>query len=126
MFGYQYSWVLDDRVEEIIFEDTDYKITCLEEFITPYQSFLIKEDETYTSKLNKDEDEIHEGLHTFQNKADMVTLNREYVAECVIPKGSKYYTGTFMGYSSYASNKLKYLKIMKHEDFVTSFNAEQS
>ena len=126
LFGYEYSWVLDDRVEEIIFEDTDYKITCIKAFITPYQSFLVKEGETYISELNKHENEIQEGLHTFVNKADMVRIDRDYVAECIIPKGSKYYVGTFMGYSSYASDKLTYTKITKHEDFVTSFNAEQS
>jgi hypothetical protein len=48
--------------------------------------------------------------------------NRNYkthvVVECIIPAGSIYYVGIFGAYDkkSYASNKLKYVKIVENEN----------
>ena len=35
------------------------------------------------------------------------------IVQCIIPKGSKYYEGTFGGYEGYASNKIKYVKLVE-------------
>jgi len=52
---------------------------------------------------------------------DMIDKNSKFfkyvhdyivIAECIIPKGSTYYVGDFMGSKSYASDCLKYIKII--------------
>ena len=56
--------------------------------------------------------EIHVGLHTFKER-DIIYGSTW--AECIIPKGSKYYEGTYDNRVSYASDTLKYIKIHKEE-----------
>lgn len=103
-------------------ESTDW---ALIHYTTPYKHVPILIGETYTSRLKKDggffeKAHIHEGLHSFKHKSDAqyyASLFFDHVvAECIIPAGSTYYIGEFGGISSYASDKLKYIKIIEDED----------
>lgn len=87
---------------------------------TPYQDVQVRIGETYESDLIKNHfNEIEIGLHSFAELAAAQEKARDYssdviVVECVIPKWSWYYKGIFCNYYSYASNKLKYVKIIKN------------
>ena len=93
---------------------------------TPYKNFPITIGSEYTSELNKDEFLVDMGLHTFKNLEDTrkrASLNTYYtICKCLIPKGSRYYKGTFntfdnhwndVWFESYASDRLIYLEIIK-------------
>jgi hypothetical protein len=122
-FGYKYSWIKDTNLiskiivnDEIIFE----KIYITVGYKTPYQETEIKIGETYISKLIKNNDRVEEGLHSFATLKDakaltiIVSCRYNYViAKCVIPKGSRYYKGKFDTYTSYASDTLSYVEIIK-------------
>ena len=122
-----------------------YKVVRQSEnmLITPYQLMPVEIGKTYISKLIEYDRAlgsgkgIDVGLHSFatiksarieindwslyisvrangklfQRSSDMIII------ECVIPKGSSYYTGTFSieksEHESYASDTLKYIKIIK-------------
>ena len=75
------------------------------------------EDVGCISIVTNDEDEsiVKEGFHSFAYKEDAYTYDENRhrfdevsytVVECTIPKGATYIKGMFMGYSSYASNKI--------------------
>ena len=107
--GYINSWVFDPSVTSIIInnkEVIDLKI------VTPYRRFPIEVGKTYDSKLIKKDEYIHEGLHSFKNLDDAKNYYSKIYAECIIPKGSKYYEGEFIDYAAYASDKLTYVKIL--------------
>lgn len=91
---------------------------------TPYKKSIVKIGETYKSKLKKINDEgdyiITLGLHSFADlkncRMDAISWYQEkfktlYV-KCVIPKGSQYYVGQFIGATSFASDTIKYLEIL--------------
>jgi len=84
---------------------------------TPYMGVLIDIGFTYTSKLKRSGFTIEDGLHSFKHAYDTHLANscwRSVVSvQCVIPKGSKYYKGTFLGADSYASSQLIYVKIIE-------------
>lgn len=108
--GYKYSWVFDDRVTEINGEAPVF--TTL--YQTIYQYFTVKIGETYTSPLEKNNDTVHMGLHSYASIRDTQysILVNEVIAKCIIPKGASYYKGRFGGYTSYASDILTYVELI--------------
>lgn len=63
--------------------------------------------------------EIHRALHSFRTKTDLfdrypksTRFRNVHVMKCIIPKGAKYYMGTFNGCRAYASNRLRYDEIV--------------
>lgn len=108
-----------------------YEIDGRKYYITPYQKAKIVIGETYTSELIKDKNwqTVDEGLHSFANIPDCYDNSRHtantycidgeirqttpVLVECFIPRGARYYKGTFNGgYESLASNKLVYNRIL--------------
>lgn len=94
------------------------------ELTTYYQGYPVKIGVTYKSKLcyynSEDYPEygtVEEGLHSFQflKEANNFRSGPAVIAECTIPKGSKYYEGGFDEPEldpSYASDTLTYNKIL--------------
>lgn len=81
---------------------------------TYYRDVPIKLGKQYRSKLVYDYGEVEIGLHSLSSKEEARRLfNHAIVVKCIIPKGSRYYVGTFGSSRSYASNKIKYLEIIK-------------
>lgn len=93
--------------------------------LTPYKHAVVSIGRTYKSKLEvknyDDGDAILVGLHSFRTKR---AAQREYsfwnvwnsplIVECEIPIGSIYYSGDFDNENdAYASDNLKYVKIIK-------------
>ena len=111
--GYKYSWRFDRQVDQIT---VNGEIILGKEFLgykTYYQEVEVKIGETYSSTLNKCWDTVEQGLHSFGKLEDAKTFT-SFVAKCIIPKGSRYYKGTFGdSYLSYASNKLTYVEIIE-------------
>jgi hypothetical protein len=97
-------------------------------YVTPYQGFPIKIGHKYTSDLKVEKDYyniVEIGLHSFKNKKDAIEVANKYyehyIVKCIIPKGSKYYVGTFdigsglYGHkymTSYASNEIIYVELV--------------
>ena len=119
--GYDYSWSMDNTVEQIIVNGKNITFKESEVYQTPYQWFKVIIGETYTSKLNKIDSIVEEGLHSFATLKDAKARpNSSIVAKCIIPKGSEYYEGVYKvgfryieNYKSYASDTLTYLEIVK-------------
>ena len=108
--GYLYSWLFDNDVTSIIVngkELIDLKIQ------TPYRDFIVEIGKTYDSILVKNLEYVHQGLHSYKNPIDTKRYDYGIYVECIIPKGSEYYEGTFCDKDSYASNKLTYVKIIE-------------
>jgi hypothetical protein len=91
--------------------------------MTPYRCADVEIGETYSSELVR----IHEfhtydvtiGLHSFTSlmnvHAVIYGLGINYaIAECIIPKGAKYYEGHFDGYESIASDTIMYSKLVEN------------
>ena len=108
--GYKYSWVFDDEVTEINGEAPVF-ITLYQ---TIYRYFTVKIGETYTSSLERIDDTVHEGLHSYASIRDIQNSRseNEVIAKCIIPKGASYYKGRFEGYTSYASDILTYVELI--------------
>ena len=110
--GYDNSWMFDSRVTSIIInnkEVVNFKMATL------YRNFPIEIGKTYHSKLTKKNKYIHQGLHSFKNLDDAKNFSVVKIcAECIIPKGSKYYEGKFSDWDAYASDKLTYVKIIEN------------
>lgn len=108
-FKYKYAWVFDSSVESVIIDGKEYIITRYE---TPYYKAKVKIRSTYKSKLDEPNEygEVEKGLHSYRN------IPTKYfgrvTVKCIIPKGSEYYVGEFFNRLSYASNKLKYIKLI--------------
>ena len=103
---------------------------------TLYQRQKVAIGNTYTSKLVMRKSPIadssgyvvEQGLHSFASLRKLLKfLNPKEVnvyransnmpilcvAECIIPKGSRYYKGLFANCVSYASDKLHYVRIVE-------------
>lgn len=115
-------------------EITDKDIVCYKiiqkpsryrNYRTFFRNMTIKLGETYTSSIVRSFDWqgldcIENGLHSFAEMQDIFKDfprdtpfdNRTYIVKCTIPKGSYYYKGEFRNISSYASDKLRYDKIV--------------
>ena len=107
--GYINSWVFNNAVTSIIINNKE--VVALK-IVTSYRDFPIEIGKTYNSELIKKDKYIHEGLHSLKNLNGVKTPNGQFYVECIIPKGSKYYEGTFNDRISYASDKLTYVKII--------------
>ena len=108
--GYLYSWVFDNDATSIIVNNKeliDLKIQ------TPYRDFIVEIGKTYDSVLVKNNGYVHAGLHSYKDPIDAKKYDYGIYAECIIPKGSEYYEGTFWDMDSYASDKLTYVKIIE-------------
>lgn len=92
---------------------------------TLYTKTPVSIGSTYESGFSFTEwGDIDCGLHSFgrliqaNNFIDvwLIPSTVEYVlCKCVIPKGSRYYQGSFVSCLSYASDKLTYLEIIEDE-----------
>ncbi len=123
---YDYSWAMDDSVEEI---RVNGKNVLKLGYATPYMYAVAEIGAVYYSEITVKGNEIHEALHSFKYLSDasisrdLEHYKRSYDAdlnspimrlvECVIPKGSVYYEGTFATYQGYASDTLKYVKLVE-------------
>lgn len=79
-----------------------------------YQWSEIIIGDTYTSELGINYSSVQEGLHSFKLLEDAIINGKEYhepIIECIIPKGSEYYEGTFVNKEAFVSNQLKYVKL---------------
>ena len=83
-------------------------------FVSPYQGYkmprLGKRVQTefnnkvdIASRLYSGESYIELGFHSYKNLEDIETLQGVIIAECTIPKGTKYYKGMFGTKESYCS-----------------------
>ena len=94
-------------------------------YFTQYQFAKVELGNTYTSDLVVqrhliEEDNVDIGLHTFVNYNDAYRNARMHtsifhgtsVIKCIIPKGAKYYFGTFGFIDSYASDVLTYVEVL--------------
>ena len=116
--NYKYSFIVRPLVTSLIINNKEF-INIF--YHTPYQNSIIEIGKEYTSELSltkyykSDSEIITKGLHSFVQKPNI--RKGEYLAKCIIPKGSEYYEGCFESGSnsldSIASNKLKYIKILK-------------
>lgn len=62
---------------------------------------------------------VNQGFHSYVNLKNAIKernedLNHEelVICECIIPKGSKYYKGTYMHYNGYVSDNIRINKII--------------
>ena len=109
--GKLYSCAHDIYVTDLIIEDVSNIYTY--EYHTAYRKFKVEIGNTYTSELIREEYEVSIGLHSFAKLKDCKNDGSGVYVRCIIPKGAKYYRGTFFGNSSYASDTLIYKEIVK-------------
>lgn len=123
-FGYKYSWFIDSNVTSLIIDGVEYYKDMLR---TIYRNMPIEIGEEYTSELRRNisrfgNHKIQKGLHSFdESEFDIVqeAYNKDYgpqylkFVKCIIPKGAEYYKGVFKDKVSYASDRLKYIKIIE-------------
>ena len=94
------------------------------DLLTPFRYAKIKIGEQYRSRLRKYnlwiDARIEDGLHSVSSVESARNIDhycalegKEVIVECIIPKFSIYYKGMFNDFISYASNKLKYIEIVK-------------
>ena len=83
-------------------------------FVSPYKGYkmpkLGKRVQTefnnkvdVTSRLYSGESYMELGFHSYKNLEDIETLQGVIIAECTIPKGTKYYKGLYGTKESYCS-----------------------
>ncbi len=124
--------LLVDKRKYVAEEDiTVYKhllATNEEFFLTPYRKERVLVPSTVTSFLDTPtvHDEIGKAIHSFVYADDAAhdmeeevgyyagfhEFSASVVVECVIPKGAKYYVGRFAEMHAFASNKLKYIRVI--------------
>ena len=99
-------------------------ITSDGDLLTPFRFAEIKIGEQYKSRLRKYnfgiDAGIEDGLHSVSSVESARNIDhycslegKVVIVECIIPKFSIYYKGMFNDFISYASNKLKYIEIVK-------------
>lgn len=89
------------------------------EYSTSFKGFSVIMGETYVSELIMETSKylgieynfVKLGLHSYKHLKS-ARYGNEVVAKCIIPKGSSYYYGNFGLSKSYASDTLKYIKIL--------------
>lgn len=89
--------------------------------ITPFFGMGVKPGMLARSVLRVKAACVHEGLHSYARLEDAKqhAVDRFYriaLVECRIPFGAKYYAGTTMSRDGYASNRLRYVKIVETID----------
>lgn len=89
-------------------------------FLTPYIYAKVEIGKKYKSKLRKcGISNVGEGLHSMDSLDSLKKIytfmydKDEVIVECIIPKFSIYYSGLFCNLKSYASNRLKYIRIVE-------------
>jgi len=91
------------------------------QYLSPFHRMKYKIGKTYKSDLVVDTDcfdcryyVVEDGLHTFADKdeAKNHVHDGEVLVKCMIPKGSKYFSGHFGISQSLASEKLTVIKIL--------------
>lgn len=114
--GCLYSWQLDNTIVDITINKESI---LLDGIVTCYQEYPITIGETYTANMKVTNDEVNEGLHSFDKlqaaKDDSWATgesSRSIYCKCIIPKGASYYSGSFNNTLSYASDKLTYLELI--------------
>jgi len=92
---------------------------------TPYKDFNVEIGNTYTSLLLLESYHFvlyicDYGLHSYSKLEDAKDhtaihdlFGKVVFAKCIIPKGAKYYKGTFNGSVNYASDELIYVELVK-------------
>jgi len=117
---YSYSWAMDDSVEEIRVNGEN---ALRPGYVTPYKNAVAEIGAVYYSEITVKGNEIHRALHSFKHLSDAAIFrDANYISpimrlvECVIPKGSVYYEGTFAIYQGYASDTLKYVKLVEWDN----------
>lgn len=94
-------------------------------FVSPYRGYkmpkLGKRVQTefnnkvdITSRLYSGESYIELGFHSYKNLEDIETLQGVIVAECTIPKGTKYYKGLYGTKESYCSECIILNKVINN------------
>jgi len=115
--GYTYSWIMDSCISAVKINGVDLK-PGLE---TPYRNMPVVIGNTYKSdviveKSDSNEDIINVGLHSFTTveycRQD-IDNSKDIIVECVIPKDSVCYLGTFGSMGSYVSDTLTYVKVIQ-------------
>jgi len=107
-----YSWKHTAKKDIIVYKYLD---KCNDNTLkTPYRGVIIEISKTYISVIERIDNVIEKALHSFaqQKGAQDNLFNQIVIVECIIPKGSYYYTGKFIGHKAYASNKLIYKRII--------------
>lgn len=121
-YGFLYSYRLSQNVAEITILATGEKYyETISGFKTPYMDAKVEIGKTYISNLDsieaKDGDKVEKGLHSYEGLNSAIYNTCEfgttYIAQCIIPKGARYYKGTFFDEGSYASDILKYVEIIE-------------
>lgn len=118
----------DIKVYKVVLPD----VSVPDQYYTLYRTFPIRIGETYTSELIvidrwlRENNIIEVGLHSYTQLEDaMLDARWEDVnfaiVECIIPKGAKYYQGEFGHDASYASDQLKYDKVLFTAKVVREF-----
>jgi len=117
-FGYSFSWQLDCEVSSVTVNNVEL-MTSKKVLRTPFREFEVEIGESYTSEIQRCENTIEKGLHSFKDLSDTINFSEGFrtsgipvIVKCVIPKGSLYYEGTFKNCVSYASDYLKYVEII--------------
>lgn len=94
-------------------------------FVSPYRGYkmpkLGKRVQTefnnkvdITSRLYSGESYIELGFHSYKNLEDIETLQGVIIAECTIPKGTKYYKGLYGTKESYCSECIILNKVINN------------
>lgn len=94
-------------------------------FVSPYQGYkmprLGKRVQTefnnkvdIASRLYSGESYIELGFHSYKNLEDIETLQGVIIAECTIPKGTKYYKGLYGTKESYCSECIILNKVINN------------
>lgn len=107
--GYKFSWYVDYHVTSITVGGKEIR----NKLMTPYRDALIEIGEEYVSGLIKKGATVNIGLHSFKHEIDAKRDGGGVYAECIIPKGAEYYEGNFHESECYASNRLKYVKLIE-------------
>lgn len=84
-------------------------------YCTPYYGSDVEIGCTYTSEFSfNGRGDVEKGLHSYCNLQDVQGIRSEFerIIKCLIPKGSRYFRGSFGKYESLASDQLTYLELI--------------
>lgn len=89
----------------------------VETYETPFYHMGVALGKTYAADFVIMDNKVFDGLHSFKNDPLGATYDNSVIIECVIPKGATYYEGSGLGLACYASNKLRYVKVLWTNQF---------